>query len=114
MLYAPRVSWELHFGQIPEGLHVLHRCDNPSCVNPEHLFLGDHKGNMQDMVNKGRANRPLGETNGRCKTSLATVIEIKKLLQRGLSAARIRDMGFNYYLVRSIKSGKNWSHVEIN
>ena len=113
MKYAPRVSWELHNGSIPDGLHVLHKCDNPGCVNPEHLFLGDHLMNMVDMKTKGRSNKPLGESNGRCKTPLSTVKEIKLLLKQGLSAAEIRDLGYNYYLVRSIKSGKNWSWFEV-
>jgi hypothetical protein len=53
-LYAHRVAWELHYGAIPDGKHVLHHCDTPPCVRPDHLFLGTQADNDRDMTAKGR------------------------------------------------------------
>lgn len=60
---AHRISWQIHFGDIPKGQSILHKCDNPECTNPDHLFLGSQRDNMRDMLTK-RAGKMEKEAGG--------------------------------------------------
>lgn len=107
---AHRVSWELHHGPIPEGLFVCHRCDNRSCVNPDHLFLGSGADNMADCKAKDRHSA--GERHGRAKITEDQVLEILDLLLDGLPQRKIAKMyGISQRQVLSIKQGEAWGWV---
>lgn len=108
MMFAHRVSYELHHGAIPDGLHVLHRCDNPACVNPSHLFLGTHAENMADKSSKERQAR--GERNGIAKLSAADVLAIRAsggITQRSLA----REYGVSQAQIWRLLVGKQWTHL---
>lgn len=75
---AHRISYILYRGEIPSGLFVCHKCDNPGCVNPHHLFLGTRQDNMDDMIKKNRKADCRGTKNGSSKLTDAQVREIKK------------------------------------
>ena len=79
LIKAHRCSWELHRGPIPEGLQVLHHCDNPPCVNPDHLFLGTPRDNSDDKISKGRQNAPRGEAHHRAKLTWEDVRRIRAI-----------------------------------
>ncbi len=109
-----RWVWEQNFGAIPEGLHVLHRCDNPACLNPEHLFLGTHGDNMKDKAKKKRGNVPSGAAHKRpmAKITAEQAGQIKELLRRGYRGCDIaRDFNVTRNLVSEIKLGKTWAHI---
>lgn len=72
-----RLAWQCSFGEIPSGQYVLHRCDNPPCVNPSHLFLGTAKQNTQDMVQKGRGTTPPDQSKI-TKKEVWEICELKK------------------------------------
>jgi hypothetical protein len=82
---AHRLSWEIHNGPIPESAHVLHRCDNPPCVNPAHLYLGDQVQNNhdRDARRRGGQERRRGERNGRAKLTDMQVAEIRRRVAAG-------------------------------
>lgn len=77
LIFAHRYSWEIHNGKIPDGLHVLHFCDNPLCVNPKHLFVGTQQDNVNNCIGKERQTR--GEAHGMSKLTTEDVLEIRRL-----------------------------------
>lgn len=82
-LLAHRVSWEMEFGPIEDGLWILHKCDNPACVRPDHLFLGDVVDNNADMTEKGRRRSPSGEESASAKLTNNQVARMRKLYFAG-------------------------------
>lgn len=86
---AHRVSWSIHYGEIPDGMCVCHRCDNPKCVNPEHLFIGTHLDNAIDRKRKGRGSNPSGENAHRAKLSREDVENIRKHVSSGKTQAEM-------------------------
>ena len=104
---AHRVAWIKAYGVIPDGMSVLHRCDIPSCVNPNHLFLGTQKDNMRDMCKKNRGLT--GEDAPQAKLSNNDVIKIIKD-HRGVTFVA-RDYGVAPSTISSIRSGKSWKKL---
>src|SRR5271154_215779 len=78
-----RASWEYFFGAVPDGLHVLHRCDVPSCVNPAHLFVGTNQDNVDDKMAKGRFKPMIGSKHGMAIFSDEQVLEIRRRYAAG-------------------------------
>ena len=76
---AHRLAWTLWRGEIPEGLLVCHSCDNPGCVNPEHLWLGSHKDNAEDRAAKGRSRTPRGLDHWRGVLSDENIVVLRRL-----------------------------------
>jgi hypothetical protein len=111
---AHRFSWELHNKQkIPDGKFVMHSCDNPSCVNPDHLSIGSPKENYDDMVLKGRRKvvAPKGVANGK---SILDEEKVRFIKTCGLNHAKTaKILGVSVSCVRGVRSGRTWSQVVV-
>lgn len=106
---AHRVSWELHCGSIPEGLWVLHKCDIKNCVNPDHLFLGTHRDNMQDAALKDRFER--GNRHHNAKLTLEQVSEIRSLCstKRYTHRALASQFGVSRQAITDVVNFTKWA-----
>ena len=107
--YTHRLSWELHRGPIPEGMCVCHHCDNPACVNPDHLFIGTDLDNMRDRNRKGRANMAYGETAGMSKLTDTDVIAIRQSSLNNTETAKIFNVDPSN--ISRIRSRERWRHL---
>lgn len=117
MVYAHRLAYELSHGAVPDGLHVLHSCDNPRCINPDHLSAGTRSQNMKECSERGRARIPKpikrGEENGAAKLQEVDIRSIRRLLVKGATQQSIADrFGVTQRTISDIKLGKKWGHVK--
>ena len=124
---APRLSYEMQHGKIADGLHVLHQCDTPACVRPDHLFLGTNRDNIRDRMSKGRTRPACGKLNGRhtcpensargersgsAKMTEARVSVIREEYAGGSLCSEIaRLFGVHYSTIECIIKRKTWKHV---
>lgn len=107
-----RLSWEVFYGDIPEGKQVLHRCDNPPCINPLHLFLGTNLDNSNDKVSKGRQPFLKGELNGASKLTEELIILCRKLHSEGRSQNSLaKQFGVHQASMWRAMTGKSWKHI---
>lgn len=110
-----RLSYQLAYGEIPEGKCVLHRCDNPACVRPDHFFIGTQTDNLEDMTNKGhrrfRAHR--GEDNGRAKLTAEQVMRIRQRSLTGETRALLaRLFNVSWSTIDRIVKGIRWQCLQ--
>lgn len=122
---AHRYAWQELVGAIPAGMDLCHTCDNPPCVNPDHLFLGTRAENMADAARKGRTTSgdrnpariyrermPRGSRNNRAKWTEADIIEIRRLHASGIRQVRIAEQtGMSQTNVSRIVRRTHWRHV---
>lgn len=107
---AHRFAYDLYKKEIPKGMCVCHKCDNPSCVNPDHLFLGTQKENIADKVSKGR--QAFGANQGSAKLDDDKVSEIKRMISSGENqTATAKVFGVSQATIWRIINRQTWKHV---
>lgn len=112
-LKAHRVAWELYLGTIPDGLCVLHKCDNPPCINPEHLFLGTRQDNIDDMFSKGRGHKAFGAGTNKTKLRDADIERIREACLFGAMQIHIAALyDTTQGTIGKIVRRETWKHVE--
>lgn len=108
---AHRLAWELERGPVPDGLYVMHKCDNKACVNVEHLELGTHQQNTRDAFARGLVNTARGEDHGNAKLTELQVREIKRSLPSESNTHLARLYNVTAVCVRNVRIGRTWKHV---
>jgi len=113
---AHRFSYIVHYGNVPinpPDLCVCHSCDNPSCVNPKHLWIGTRTDNMQDKMKKGRGNHLRGINASKVILNENQVIEIKEKLKLDMKISELSKIyGVSRIAIWHIKKGHNWKHID--
>jgi hypothetical protein len=112
MVTTHRMAYELEFGAIPDEMHVLHKCDNPPCCNPNHLFLGTHQDNMLDMKEKGRRIAAIKTSKKTILTELE-VLKIRELYANGecKMTALAKMYNTTYANIWHIIKRDRWKHI---
>lgn len=105
---AHRLSYAMHFGGIPDGKFVLHKCDNPPCINPDHLEAGDQEKNMRDMVSRKRIRCRRGESCGSARLTKSDVLCIRSSQEPPLKLAAL--FGVTRGHIYSIRNGHSWAY----
>lgn len=109
---AHRLSYEYHSGPIRDGGYVLHKCDNPECTNPDHLYVGTHDDNMADKAARGRVftgERPRGEHHRRSRLTADDVVRLRASVENNATIAR--SLGVSVSTVRLARIGATWAHL---
>ena len=122
--YAHRVIFDLAYPNIinlsapkntEDNGYILHTCDNPSCCNPKHLFVGTHADNMADKVFKNRQNKFPSDTGPRCKLSMSQAREARELRKNGASVRDLAEQfGLSLPSMKTLLRGQSYKEIEVN